>query len=195
MKILKKVLCLLLSSMFLLFAGACDSKTYEDTTSNEFVSFKVTVDKTTSKGPEDFVKVEWEITFKKDFWILAKSYEIEDYLRVLAFNDKHDQEYYMSNFQHWDFGDVLNNTNPPIIDYDEFMSYTYVAPCVKGDTHYDKLLISDYYPIRECPKGKYRLYLVIPDLYLEYPKTLNGEWKEGVTSQDFLIPTDIVLNM
>ena len=196
MKKLKTILCVLLSGMFLLFVGACMPKIYTDTTSNEFVNITLYVNKTTCKGPDDSVKIRCNVTVKKEFWIWTENDRPEDYIRIIAFNDKNDQEYYMSQFKIWNPEDFLFNPNSFIQANEGFLPY--IVHCKKGRRMKDTA--SSFMRRRDngdrvVSTGKYRLYLKLPAIYLENPLDENGNFKKGVTKQNFLIPTDIVLDM
>ena len=187
MKILKKVLCLLLSGMFLLFAGACNSKTYEDTISNEFIDFKVNVNKTACFGEEKSVEIDYEITVKKEFWLYSGiTFEPKDLIYVVCLNDKYDQAYYTENLKTENllYSSAFEKNGNAVLSQ---------LKCEVGDIFGD---ISYHQRLKSTgdvvERGKYRVYLCISSLYLEQPLVngvLNGN------GQEFLIPTDIVLNM
>ena len=193
MKILKKILCVLLSSMFLLFAGACMPETYKDTTSNEFIDFEVLAYSTACVGEDSSVKAKYTITVKKEFWLFSSQWkEVENMIYLIALNDKYDEEYYkqLSNINL-----LLNNSLHSSADRYDFGESIRLIHCEKGSEYgkttfmrrsYGKTVVAD--------KGKYRLYLLVGGLYLKNPYA-SGEFNTEIQAQNYLIPTDIVLDM
>ena len=197
MKKLKTILCVLLSSMFLLFAGACMPETYKDTTSNEFIDFEVLAYSTACVGEDSSVKIKYSVTIKKEFLLFsAQTINVEDCIFPIALNDKYDKEYYMEDYKYdtWEgreyrlvssakreaFGQAITQ-----IKCEEGSKYGLTTSMKRS---YNK---ADFDKVE---KGKYRVYLVIKSLFTESPY-VDGEFNTEIQAQNYLIPTDIVLDM
>ena len=196
MKTFKKVLCILLSSIFLLFAGGC--QVYKDNKSNEFISFKITTDKTACSDEDEWVNIEYEITVKKDFWIYCSyTQPVEKFIYPIAVNDKYDESYYRDQFNSRtgiDTEHCLKNTHLESGVSEAIMS----LHCKKGKRYGTELSVRRSYNnvrIDKVEKGNYRIYLVVYCFYPENPFDEKGERIESVKGINYLIPTDIVLNM
>ena len=207
MKKLKTILCVLLSSMFLLFAGACNntydngaSQYYEDTTSNEFVNFSIYTDKTVGYGDKALVKIQYCIEVKKDFTLKsAYAKEVTDLIFVVGLNDKHDTEYYKQNplvVDGIERDNILNGVG--LLTTGGGMSVEF--DCKVGDTYTRTFYMQRYHVKNEiisavASAGKYRLHLEIHSLSTR-AVIVDGEVQEEARKGEyFLIPTDIVLDM
>ena len=201
MKTLKKVLCILLSSMILLFAGACNQgnnagagasqekdpgeKQYFLSTKDENVDIEVTTDKTNAYGEQDTIKVTVTMTVKKKFGpVGGRGWSYEEFLYSVAYStDPVFPSKYFSPFSLEDYG----NSSDVLMAYPYYSrSGTQQAPwlpifeeglVVTRTFEYRRQIGKD---VKINPKGEYRIYFYMRDIadifYL-------------------FIPTDIVLNM
>ena len=195
MKILKKVLTILLSGMFLLFAGACNQRNNQEkdpgekqyflSTEDEYVDIEVTTDKTNAYGEHDTIKVTVTMTVKKEFGpVGGHGWSYEKFLYSVGYSTNP--------------VDRFKTCHPIyILDDEDLPDVLSASPCYSASggqgapwlpIFEEGLVVTRTFEYRRQmnkfekinPKGEYRIYFGIVNISeIGY----------------IFIPTDIVLNM
>ena len=163
MKRLKTILCILLSSMFLLFAGACDKET-SFLVENETFNISLQIEKTKFRDNTDEIEMELRIKIKKD---VTLQYGDSPFLGFSVSAQCFDE---VNQRQH----SLYTSYGSSSLGMNDFKGTSWTLE--QGETYIQHITVKA--PHESYPQTGYRVYIIVLPVYAEH---INDPWLQEVS--------------